>query len=337
MKAVSKPLAADFYTSPEIHEAEHLSIFSKAWFLCTPLSRIRSPYDAVAVAIQNKPLIAWNCGKECRVFYNVCRHRGGNLLYEEQCNTRNLRCKYHGWTYDQDGRLIAAPRFDQNNAAEVLQAGISLRQPKVLQRSGLVFVNFGDDPLTSSDFADSIESNFPSIDRFEFAEIRTFNFRCNWKLYVENWLESYHLPWLHKNLSKDVNVDSYTISIHDWGVVHAAKASSASSVYAGRWGWHWPAFAWNTYGDGISLEQIIPLGIRSTEVRYTFLFALGTPSEGKRSSLDMCVQVTQEDGQMCEVVQRAIDAGVYVPGPLSPLHETAIGAFHKRYRSALNI
>jgi choline monooxygenase len=181
-----------------------------------------------------------------------------------------------------------------------------------------------------SDLLDKFD--FPAL---EFDSTLDFVFDCNWKLYIENWLESYHLPWMHKAFIRDVNTDHYSVEVRDHAVSHKAERTSDRSVYAGAWVWLWPLTAWNSYDGGVSIERIIPDGPDRTRLEFTFLFSPAVGSERREATRDLCTTVTSEDGIMCEMVHRSVSRGRFVPGPLSPLHEGAIGYFHSLIRDTL--
>ena len=136
-----------------------------------------------------------------RAFYNVCRHRGGPLALEDGC-ARMLTCKYHGWVYRLDGTLRGVPHWDR---VELFDPGeFGLRPVHVDAHDGLVFVHLGDAPVPLADWVGPLPERMPvALAGFQFAHRATYDVACNWKVYVDNFLEGYHIPHVHPELTEN--------------------------------------------------------------------------------------------------------------------------------------
>ncbi len=330
------PLAGHDYYDEEAFQRECADVFSSCWHFVAHEQRVASPRDALVATVGRDDLVLRRgADGTLHAFHNICRHRGAPLLRAGTHEASLLRCPYHGWRYGDDGSLTATPGFadaglpPRSDCLNLLTAELSIH-------NGLVFVrpappSSGHDDATS--LTAGLLTSFPLTD-LQFDSVLSFDFRCNWKLYVENWLESYHLPWMHRGLARDVDVKEYTVELRKRAVYHHAPRRAGSSVYGGVWLWLWPLTAINSYDSGVSIERIVPVGVDHTHIEYTFLFAADTPSERRTAIRDMCATVTNEDGQMCEMVHASIRRGRYSPGPLSPRHEGGIAYFHHLVRDS---
>ena len=153
---------------------------------------------------------------------------------------------------------------------------------------------------------------------------------CNWKTYAENYLEGYHIPIVHRELARSIEVRSYEVEAHEDWCVHRAPAKDGT-ILDGRWLWRWPNLALNLYRDAMNLEQFIPLGPSVTRVAYRYFSRDGTLDEevSRLSKL-----LFTEDAQICEAVQRNLDAGIYERGMLSARHEQGVALFQRLLRAA---
>jgi choline monooxygenase len=327
-----KPLDGYQYHDGATFQRECTSVFTSSWHFVAHEERLSDPKDALVTAVGSDSLVLRRgVDGNLRAFHNICRHRGAPILDFGIHAASILRCPYHGWRYDDSGRLSATPGFSANGNLPPGADCLGLIPADVAILDGLVFIR----PDTADDQGREALAPFPNLlAAFQFTHLRfdavlSFDFNCNWKLYVENWLESYHLPWMHRDLARDVAIKNYTVEIHDKAVSHLAPRRQDASIYGGVWLWLWPLTAFNSYEDGISIERIVPISPEHTHIEYTFLFTPDATAERRAAVRDMCTTVTTEDGEMCELVHANIKRGRYSPGPLSPQHESAIEYFHR--------
>jgi choline monooxygenase len=330
---------ASWYTDEGQFAREQKYLFLKQWHFFRELAAFDKAGDTVAQMLLDRPvLVRRSSDGTIRGFHNVCRHRGGALVRDGESNCGSLKCLYHGWSYDDAGRLLRTPRFSESDEPHFNYEDYPLYTLGVEQWKGLVFITFDPDAPSLSATIGDLPELLGTFDAtgFDIPTEKTYRFACNWKIYVENWLESYHFPWLHPSLTKDVDVSEYAISIRNRVVKHSALRRKSDSVYDGLWLWLAPNLSWNFYDNGFSLERMMPVGPHATDVRYTFFFRRGTSDGARRDALEMCEKVTREDGDACEAVYRNLLAGIFRRGPLSPRHETAISYFHAFLREAVD-
>lgn len=326
-------LPARFYRDPDIAAREREAVFGSSWQLVTHLDRLREPGQALATTLAGWPLLLVR-GDDgvLRAFHNACRHRAGPLLWDgEATRCQTLRCRYHGWQYGLDGRLLRTPDFGGDAGAD------GLFPVTVDTWRSLVFVHIGEPaaPLASAlaPFAEAAVA--APFEAFQFDRIVTHDLDCDWKTYVENYLEGYHIPYMHPRLAREVEVKQYAVTVGEGFVTHDVPAKGDEGVYQGFWAWLWPNVAFNVYKQGMNLERILPMGPGRTRIEYTFLFRADADADERERTCAMSALVTGEDKKIVEAVQRNLDAGVYQTGRLSPKHEAGVAAFQGRIRHAV--
>jgi len=338
--ARAETLEARLYHAAEAFELERQRIFAREWILVGHESEVAEPGRTLAECLAGYPIFVQR-GRDgsLRGFHNVCRHRAGPLVEDGRGTHHSLRCRYHGWTYDEEGRLKSARDF--GDAEDFDPARYSLFPIRVARARGFVFVNLdeGAAPLESAlgpflELARDVPFEAASF----FGRVQ-HELACNWKTYVENYLEGYHIPFLHTALSREVETRAYRVEPGPGYVLHdvPTRAGTENPVYKGFWAWVAPNVAFNVYGNGMSVERMLPTGPRRTRIEYLFFFDdLGESGrETREAALAMCARVTGEDRMICEAVQRNLEAGIYTRGRLSPQHEAGVHAFQERVRAAL--
>ena len=202
------------YTDPEFLELERKELFSKTWTCVANACSVPNPGDLKPIRFLGIPLIIVR-GKEgqIRVFHNVCSHRGNELVWEA-CNVPGMiRCPYHSWSYDLDGNLKGTPHVGGPDVHEVNgfdKSGYGLKAVRSAMWMDLVFVNVSGDAPSFPDFIGPLQKRIDALAPLsQFDQLKpaanfgtfTIEFAGNWKLCVENNLESYHLPWVHPDLN----------------------------------------------------------------------------------------------------------------------------------------
>jgi choline monooxygenase len=293
--------------------------------------------DYVAEAIAGFPLLVIRA-KDGRLsaFHNVCRHRAGPLVEDGAGTCAALRCRYHGWLYEMDGRLAKRPGFAGDDSFD--GAALSLFPVKVESWKGFVFVNLDRQagPLLDGlgDLATATEGML--IERYAFHKRHAYDLPFNWKTYTDNYLEGYHIPLMHKGLAADLDMPSYRVENGRRVSIHRAHPKGGGA-YDGLFLWRWPNNTLGVYGAGFNIGRILPLSHEKVRLTFDFYFdpAAGLTGEAKDRAAATTSAVVEEDFPMCESVQRNLAAGVYTSGPLSPRHEAGVAYFHDLVRQAL--
>jgi len=231
IKAVSEPiedahgLPNECYTSSEYLMFEREKIFKDKWSVIGVGSSVPSQGDAIPYNLLGIPLIILrDKNKVIRVFHNVCSHRGFKLL-DEPCSLKNLlRCPYHSWSYDFDGKLVATPHIGGLNVHEDKRFDKSksdLKEVRTKVWMDIIFININENELEFDEYVKPLEDRWSKFISKEDQSLLvssndhgyfSLDVKSNWKFAIENYCESYHLPWIHPELNKVSNIrDHYHI------------------------------------------------------------------------------------------------------------------------------
>jgi choline monooxygenase len=341
---------ASFYTDPEIGAQENERIFSRTWQVVGRGEQLAKPGDYFTAELLGEPLLLVRGAQgELSGFYNVCRHRGGPPA--EGCGSRKLfRCGYHGWTYGLDGALISAPEFEGQAGFDPRQ--FTLTPVRAEEWSNLIFVNL--DPAAEP-LVKSLGQLPQQAERFGFAgmklfERRTYDMNCNWKTYVDNYLEGYHLPSVHPGLNRELDYNAYTVEpyprhVRQFSPIRGAQAGDATPrLYREKaedlttdYFWIFPNWMLNCYPDNISLNIVLPISAdRSLAIFEWYLPEKDLGSAAAKASVEFSHQTQIEDVGICETVQKNLHSRSYQRGRYSIKQETGVHAFHRMYAEVMN-
>jgi choline monooxygenase len=331
-------LPASWYCDPILFARERTQIFARNWSLFTWSERIAEIGGYVAGICAGYPVFVVR-GEDgaARGFHNVCRHRGATLVGNEAgtCG-RYIVCPYHSWSYGLDGCLQRAADFGK----ELDLAAWGLHAIEVEEWRGLVFARIRAGGPSLRDWLgpiDTMAADYPlESQRYFSGRIREEN--VDWKVYGENYLECYHCRVMHPGLCASMDVRRYKIDVYDdqWFFhLHAPKREGG--LTRGLYFYRFPYLMMSFYDWGSSLATVEPLG--SGRIRHInwYMFQDVSPerAEANRQSADWSAEIVTEDFNIVRGVQRNLEAGVYLQGPLSPRHEHAVLAFQQMVRRSL--
>ncbi|MGA8491202.1 MAG: aromatic ring-hydroxylating dioxygenase subunit alpha [Terriglobales bacterium] len=340
---------ARFYTDPSVVGWEQERIFRKTWQVVGHCRQVATPGDFFTTELQGEPLfLVRGSDGQVRGFYNVCRHRAGPPA--EGCGSRKLfRCGYHGWTYGLDGSLISAPEFEGQPGFS--PCDFALTPVRVAQWFNLIFVNLDPDaePLLKT------LGNLPEqVQRFDFAGMnlfqrRTYDMKCNWKTYVDNYLEGYHLPSVHPGLNRELDYGAYTVEpyarhVRQFSPIRGAQPGDAAprryqeaaEDLTTDYFWVFPNWMLNCYPDNVSLNIVLPLGPeRSLAIFEWYVREEDLDSKTAKDSVEFSDQIQIEDVAICEIVQKNLHSRSYERGRYSVKQEKGVHAFHRMYAEVM--
>jgi choline monooxygenase len=334
-------LPASCYAWPGVARLDRAAIFDRAWHLVAHVSQLAAAGDHVVADLAGLPVVAVrDVDGSIRVLHNVCRHRGGPLASCDGRGARALRCRYHGWTYGLDGVLKSAP--EMSAAADFDLASIRLPRLEVRVWQGLVFAGSAQAP----DF-DALVAGMAArvgeergLADYGLHQRVDYEIACNWKVYVDNFLEGYHLPHVHPALNRLLDYRSYATETADWHSLQSSPLDSDDALYGegeALYYWLWPNTMLNLLPGRLQTNRVLPLGADRCRVRFDFHYRHDADAAARvRQDADRAFSdaVQQEDIVVCEDVQRGMASGSYVPGRLNPLRETGLHHFHELVRAA---
>lgn len=347
--AYAQTLPARWYTDPRFLELEKRKIFWKTWQPVGRAELVARIGDFFACDVVGEPL-AVTRGKDerLRAFYNVCRHRGAQVAIGKG-NRKSLQCGYHGWTYGLDGQLLAAPEFD--GVQNWRKDDVCLPQVRVEEWGPFIFVNLDDDaPSFQEVYGDMIaeiaRKGF-EIQPMRMVERRDYYINCNWKVYIDNYLEGYHVPIAHPGLFRELDYDQYRVDTYRYHSAQYAPIRPADAAdIPGRdrryirteaeaqalYFWMFPNVMLNIYPDNLQLNIILPLGHDKTLTIFEWYFVepgTGAGWESMQQGIAFSDQIQQEDIALCEMVQQGLQSRSYHQGRFSVLRENGVHHFQR--------
>jgi choline monooxygenase len=333
-------IPASWYLDPRIMELERRTVFARTWQLVGRIEQVREPGQFITWEIGGEPLlIVRGDDGVLRGFFNVCRHHAAAVMTEPEGKARNLRCPYHGWTYSLAGELRGMPDF--GGVCNFDRAANSLAPVETGVWNNLVFAKIerGGPPLDSFLGGDLIHQ-IHSLENFRWMERRRYALDCNWKVYVDNYLDGgYHIPYLHKGLDSILDYSNYAIEMGERFSLQSSPMAKGGDAQTGAvrkgaralYCWIYPNLMINLYEGVMDTNIVIPRGVDRCEVVFDFYFT--DISEAARAhnlaSIAVSERIQDEDVSICESVQRGLASRSYTAGRLSVRREAGEQLFHK--------
>jgi len=344
----SDTIPSSWYTDPAFHQVDRDAVFAQSWQNVGSADQVREAGQFIVGTVADNPVIVVRGEEgELRAFYNVCKHRGGPLaLCDGQA--KSLRCQYHGWTYLLDGSLRGVPKMDRSELFDKKDFG--LVPIKVDLWEGQVFVHLGADPRPVGEtFKGIVERIAPTnVGGLRFARRVDYEVGCNWKVYVDNFLEGYHVPFVHPELVSLFEYSQYRTEVFDrynlqWTPLDANTPSPYSGNGAGDGGgqafyyWVWPNFMLNILPGRLQTNVVEPLGPDRCRIVFRYFYRDIDSAEGKaRLEADHAYsdKVQAEDREICERVQAGLGSRAYDKGRFSPEMEAGVWHFQSLLKGA---
>src|SRR5450631_2082166 len=343
-------IPAPFYTDAEVCAQENERIFARTWQVVGHREQLANAGDFFTTELLGEPLLLVRGSQgELRGFYNVCRHRAGPPA--EGCGSRKLfRCGYHGWTYGLDGALLSATEVEgvENFRVE----DFALIPVRTEEWFNLVFVNLD---AEARPLRESLGDLPKQAEKFPFAamklfERRTYDMKCNWKTYVDNFLEGYHLPSVHPGLNRELDFNAYTVEpyarhVRQFSPIRGAQPGDttprryqeAREDLTTDYFWIFPNWMLNCYPDNVSLNIVLPVEPeRSLAIFEWYLPEQDHGTPAAKASVEFSDQIQMEDVGICETVQKNLHSRSYQHGRYSIKQETGVHAFHRMYAEVMN-
>jgi choline monooxygenase len=331
-----------WYVDARMAELERQTVFSRSWQVLGRAEQVAKPGQFVTGTVAGEPIVAVR-GQDgqLRAFYNVCRHHAAKVVTEACGSASLLRCPYHGWNYGLDGSLKGMPEFDGVKNFERQQNGLVPVNAEIWE--AFVFVNLNPQARSLVEFLGGLVSRCAPLElsRLHYFETRSYDIACNWKVFVDNYLDGgYHVPHLHKGLNSVLDYKHYTIENEDRYCLQSSPMLASdedAATGATRKGdrawyfWQYPNFMINCYAGYMDTNLVIPVDVDHCRVVFDFYF--GDVSEAAREYNEQSIavgdRVQDEDLGICEDVQRGLKSRAYGAGRLSVRREAGEQLFHR--------
>jgi choline monooxygenase len=281
------------------------------------------------------------------VLSNVCTHRG-TIVCEGDGLLKGLRCRYHGRRFALDGSFVYMPEFEEtkdfpSKADDLPHIPFGAREP-------IIWVSL-DPAAPLDDILKPVEERIGCLDLSKLvadaSRSREYLVRANWALYCDNYLEGFHIPYVHPSLNEVIDQSSYRTELHPWGSVQVAEARPGDEAFdlpdtspdrgrriAAYYFWLFPNTMLNFYPWGLSVNIVKPLAVDACRV--TYLGWTWDPSRLGRGAGGDLDRVEREDEAVVEAVQKGVRSRSYDRGRYSPSRDTGVHHFHRLLSQALS-
>ncbi len=336
-------IPAPWYVDPRIMDLERRTVFARSWQFAGRADQVREPGRYVTWEVAGEPIVIVRGNDQVlRGFFNVCRHHAAAVMTGAEGSTHNLRCPYHGWTYTLEGQLKGTPDFAGVCNFDRAANGLLPVETAVWENWVFVKLEHGGPSLDGFLGGDLVSRVRPlGLGNLHWMERRYYSFDCNWKVFVDNYLDGgYHIPHLHKGLDSVLDYSSYTVEngerfcLQSSPIVTKGAEAQTGAVRKGDralYYWIYPNFMINWYRGVMDTNIVIPRGVDRTEVIFDFYFAdLSERSrEHNLTSITVGQRIQDEDVSICKSVQRGLSSRAYMAGRLSVRREAGEHLFHK--------
>jgi len=335
----ARTLPADWYSHPTIHAAECRDVFGDTWQAVGRTDQVRDPGQFFTADVAGEPLVVVRGDDgELRAFFNVCRHRAARVVADAEGRVTRLRCRYHGWTYDLCGRLRGTPEFD--GVADFRREDNGLPPVAVAVWGPLVWIHLGAHPEPLGQFLAPLPDRAAALqlDELRFVARREYRLACNWKVFVDNYLDGgYHVNTVHPGLAGVLDYSQYRTEIAGNTAVqisplHGSGNDAVGGVRSGDNAYYWwvfPNFMLNAYEGVMDTNLVLPLGPDACRVVFDFYFRDTTAEAFIARSIAVAEQIQLEDVGICEEVQRGLRSRSFDTGRFSVRREAAGYHFHR--------
>lgn len=336
-----------FYTDPAVFEASREKIFARSWQMITGAEEtVKLPLDAMPFPFMEKyleePLLLLRDREgTARCLSNVCTHRGKILVEHPGRLERGISCGYHGRRFNLDGRFLSMPETE--GMANFPCADDDLTQVPLRQWRQFSFASL-DPAIPFEEWTAELDRKigFLPVEQFLFdsARSRDYLVRANWALYCDNYLEGFHVPFVHKSLAAVLDWGAYRTEVFRWVNVQIGIGKGGEEVFqlpeghedygqavAGYYFWLFPNLMLNFYPWGLSVNIVRPLEAGLTRVSFrAYVWDRSKLGSGAGAELDL---VEREDEAVVEQVQVGVRSRFYKHGRFSPKQEQGVHHFHR--------
>lgn len=351
--AKARTIDTDIYLNPEYFEKAKEKIFASSWQFIGDTDQVKDPGWVTPVTLLenylNEPLLLsrdklgnLNC------LSNVCTHRG-NLLVEKPCKLNDIRCKYHGRRFQLNGNFLSMPEFKE--VEDFPSKDDDLTKLPMFQWGKLLFTSLNQSIEARPFFQEMMQRiSWIPLEEFTFRpeHSRDYIIDANWALYCENYLEGFHIPFVHAGLNAVIDYGNYTTELFPYSSLQLGLAKDEDIIFdlppesmdagkkiAGYYFWVFPNMMFNFYPWGLSINIVRPLAVGKTKVSFlSYVWDENKLRQGAGADLH---QVEMEDEDIVQNVQKGIRSRFYKHGRYSVKRETGTHHFHRLLAQFINL
>lgn len=340
----ARTLPGSFYSDSREFDLQREQIFARAWHWIPEGEELQGPDYAVPFTVLpgflDEELLLTRSNGAMHCLSNVCTHRG-TLVVEESGPRKHLRCRYHGRRFAMDGCFVSMPEFDGVEGFPSESDNL----PRVAHETWgpLHFVSlnpaFGFEKILGPI---SERVGFLPLDRLKFEpkDSRSYDVASHWALYCENYLEGFHIPFVHPDLRKALDVKSYRTELFEYVNLQIGVGKEGESCFelppghpdagqriAAYYFWVFPNLMLNFYPWGLSINLVRPLSVDRCRVLFeSYVLDPSKRALGAGADLD---KVEREDEEVVQMVQKGVRSRLYSSGRYSPTQEKGVHHFHR--------
>jgi choline monooxygenase len=347
----ARTLPARVYSDASVFELQKERVFARSWQLVGDSDQVKVPGQVRPVTfldglLPEPLLLTRDANDRLHCLSNVCTHRG-NLVCESEGVLHHLRCRYHGRRFGLDGRFVSMPEFEATR--DFPSPADSLPEVALGAWGKLLFASL-DPHLPFEDYLSPVRQrcDWLPLDRasLDASRSRRYHVRANWALYCDNYLEGFHIPFVHAALADALDYSAYRTELFAWSNLQVGIARDDEDAFtlpagspdqgqrvAAYYFWLFPNLMLNVYPWGISVNVVSPLA--ADETRVTFLSYVWDASRLERGAGAGLDRVEREDEAVVESVQKGVRSRLYDRGRYSPSREQGVHHFHRLLAGAL--
>ena len=320
----ARTLASDFYTDPAYFEISKEKIFARSWQLVGTSGEVDNLKPiSILEGFLDEPALLVKYGDGIKCLSNVCTHRG-KILIDEPCEAKLIRCGYHGRRFSLDGKFLSMPEFE--GVYDFPREADNLPQIPYATHGSFLFASI--DPIGSFEaFVSEPAKKLADaeLEKLKLTSSKDYEVNAHWALYCENYLEGFHIPFVHHALNQVVDYGTYTTETFRYSSLQTGLDSEGR--VAGRYLFIFPNLMFNFYPWGISVNIVKPVAPDKSVVSFlTYVSDESKLNDGAGADLH---RVELEDEAVVESVQRGIRSRFYLHGRYSPTREQGTHHFHR--------
>ena len=349
---IAETLPSEFYKSNKCFNDLRDKVFYRSWQLIEhesilPVNTNVYPFDFMKDYIDEPLILLKDENDEYKCLTNVCTHRA-NIIVNDRCKVNDLRCMYHGRKFHLDGKFKSMPEFD--DAKNFPRECDNLKEFQVRSMGPFLFVGLEPSYEINTVFSQITERvSFIPLDKLTYRGDLSKDYLVNshWALYCDNYLEGFHIPFVHNDLNNVLDYGDYDTEIYENYNLQVGYAKDGEETFkipeshvdfgknvAAYYYWLFPNIMLNFYPWGLSINIVKPISIQKTKVQFlTYVYDESKLETGAGASLD---KVEREDEFVVEGVQKGIKSKFYKAGRFSPTKEKGVHHFHSLLSKSFN-